>query len=409
MLHARRLPSRIAVLGSVLAIASLVGCSSRGDEVDPAAAPDGDEAIGTVSQGVCGTSTVSWSAFPAGNGSQQCVTGVRQFYQNKFGTFVPPASGGPVGVCARFGACNIWVNPANRPSAAVWNRYAWGTKTPQAYDMVVFTASSAHPYGHIASVDHYSAGRLWVMDSNYSPWAGRKAACVHDTAGHTPYGFYRLKSLEPATTPPPPPPKPTACHSTAGGFSFSCDGAVKDSTCVQITETAVPAWKDDYFCGEQDYGLEWSEKGPIAGMKCTNITQTDAAAATATAWKDNFLCVPPDSQLTLTWSSKGPIAGQSCTCWNESTDTSTTSLDNYLCVDIADAVTPPETGDPTPATTPTTGDPAPTAADAPAAEGGDDSSGCSVQHGTQRTGGAGLCFGIVGFAALALLRRRRSR
>jgi MYXO-CTERM domain-containing protein len=168
-----------------------VGASDQGAEQGPA------EPVGEVAQAACSATTAGdWSAFPQGDGSLQCVGGVRQFYMNKFGAFVPPASGGPVGACAKYGACNIWVNPANQPSSAVWTRYDWGTATPQLYDMVVFGPASGSGYGHIASVDHMEGGTMYVMDANYKPWSGHKAACVHTVGGYVTYGFYRLKALD---------------------------------------------------------------------------------------------------------------------------------------------------------------------------------------------------------------------
>ena len=198
---------------------SVVGCSSAPDVDRPD--PGGPEAenIGVSQEAVCGTSSVDGSAFPQGDGTQQCVHGVIVFYQNKFGVTPPAASGGPIGNCAHYGACNIWVNPANQPNPAVWNRYAWGAATPQAYDMVVFPPTASNAYGHIASVDHDAAGKLWQMDSNWSPWKGIKAACVHDVGSYAPYGFYRLKSLEGAA-----PPASTSCHKIAGELTFMRDG-----------------------------------------------------------------------------------------------------------------------------------------------------------------------------------------
>jgi hypothetical protein len=188
MPRARRLLRAVA-LGAALTLGAMVGC----------AGPDGDdgaEDVGSAAEAVCGTAVGNWADFPAGNGTLQCVGGVRQFYQKRYNIVVPPASGGPVGACAKFGACNIWVNPANRPSPTTWNRYKWGATTPRTYDMVVFGPTATNAYGHIASVDHMKSTSLFVMDANWSPWKGKKAACVHDVGSYKPYGFYRLKSLD---------------------------------------------------------------------------------------------------------------------------------------------------------------------------------------------------------------------
>ena len=176
-------------LGLPLAIVTMISCTSPADL-------DEEEDLGSVQEAVCGTASGTWTSFPYGDGTLQCVGGVRQFYDKKFNAYVPPASGGPVGACAKYGACNIWVNPANRPSPSVWNRYAWGAVTPRTYDMVVFPPTGSNKYGHIASIDHMKGSTLFVMDANWSPWKGHKAGCVHDVGSYKPYGFYRLKKLD---------------------------------------------------------------------------------------------------------------------------------------------------------------------------------------------------------------------
>jgi MYXO-CTERM domain-containing protein len=190
MPRARRLHLPALLLGSSLTILAMVGCSTA-DVDDPE-----DEDLGTATEAVCGPASGNWSSFPAGNGTLQCVGGVRQFYKAKFNVTVPAASGGPVGSCKQYGACNIWVNPANRPSPSTWNRYKWGATPAHTYDMVVFPPTASNGYGHIASVDHMKGSSLFVMDANWSPWKGKKAACVHDVGTYKPYGFYRLKSLD---------------------------------------------------------------------------------------------------------------------------------------------------------------------------------------------------------------------
>jgi hypothetical protein len=301
------------LLGLPLLLAG--GCASE----EPAAPASGEE-IGTVEQAACGTASGDWADFPKGDGTLQCVGGVRQFYDKKFNAFVPPASGGPVGNCAQYGACNIWVNTANRPNPKEWNRYDWGSKKPQTYDMVVFPPTSGNAYGHIASVDHVSSGGvLYVMDANWSPWKGHKAACVHDVGSYKPYGFYRLKSLE-----------PVSCDRSAGGFTFSCDGTVKGKTCVNVKEPADSEWSNDYFCGPHDMGMKWSSAGAISGMTCTSVK--DNADGASSPWADNFLCLPPQTPYAFTFSGKGAIAGKNCVQWNEP-KASKGWKDNFLCTD----------------------------------------------------------------------------
>jgi hypothetical protein len=305
-------PLWLASAGLIGALAaSALGCQAP-EETSPG------EPIGEIAQAACGSASGDWSDFPEGDGTLQCVGGVRQFYQKKFKITVPPASGGPVGSCAKYGACNLWVNPANRPDPAKWNRYDWGTKTPQTYDMVVFPPTGSNAYGHVASIDHMKGSKLFVMDANWSPWKGHKAACVHDVGSYKPYGFYRLKSLE----------KAASCDRSAGGFTFSCDGKQAAMTCVSVNEPADPeSWSNDYFCSTLDIGMKWSSAGPIDGMTCTQVGEPSSKYAAA--WADNYLCVPPQSPFAFAFSSKGKIAGQSCVEWNEPSAASWS--DNFVC------------------------------------------------------------------------------
>jgi hypothetical protein len=293
------------------------------------AAPGAGESVGVVEQAACGSATGDWSGFPQGDGTLQCVGGVRQFYANHFNAYVPPASGGPVGNCAKYGACDYWVDPSDRPDPANWTRYDWGSTPAQTYDMVVFPPTSGNAYGHVASVDHMEGNTLFVMDANWSPWKGHKAACVHDVGSYKPYGFYRLKSLD----------QPQTCDRSAGGFTFSCDGPQTGQTCVNVNEPQDPdSWSDNYLCSAQDLGMKWSASGPIAGMDCTGVTE--AADPQSTAWSDDFLCLPPESPYIFSWSSAGPVAGQTCVQWNEPGDTHSWG-DNYLCFTARSAFTSP--------------------------------------------------------------------
>jgi hypothetical protein len=77
-----------------------------------------------------------------------------------------------------------------------------------------------------------------------------------------------------------------------------------------------------------DHGIRWSNSGPIAGMRCTQIHE--GAEPAQHTWDDNYLCVPTSSPLQLAWSSAGPIAGRQCTQIYEDADPHTWN-DNYLC------------------------------------------------------------------------------
>jgi hypothetical protein len=153
------------------------------------------------------------------------------------------------------------------------------------------------------------------------------------------YGFHRTVPSEawhweyqgggpgggPCSAPPPPPP----CDTSAGPFTFSCDGTQSGMACVNVNEPADPdTWNDNFFCSEREFGMRWSYTGPIAGMDCANVAE--AAEFHPEAWADNFLCTPPQSPWKFSWSSAGPIAGRSCVHWNETADPESWG-DNYLC------------------------------------------------------------------------------
>jgi hypothetical protein len=131
----------------------------------------------------------------------------------------------------------------------------------------------------------------------------------------------------PCTAPPPPPP----CDRTAGPFTFSCDGPQSGQACVQLNEPADPnTWGDNFLCSKADYGLRWSNAGPIEGMTCTNTAES--SEANPAIWADNFFCAPPQAPWKFSWSSAGPIAGRTCVHWNETADPNSWS-DNFLCAE----------------------------------------------------------------------------
>ena len=77
--------------------------------------------------------------------------------------------------------------------------------------------------------------------------------------------------------------------------------------------------------------MKWSFAGPIAGMACTNVSES--AESLAAAWADNYLCVPKDQPVRFTWSSAGQLPGKTCVRWFEFSETNPTWLDNWLCVE----------------------------------------------------------------------------
>ncbi len=136
---------------------------------------DTEEEVESVEQALWdGTTAGDWTGFPAGDGKStiyQCVHGVSVFYSAHF-KGVPRIAASydkDTGNCRAFGACNLWVTPANHPTASLWNQYAWGSEPPQMYDLVVYPpATSALGYGYVASVDHVSGGKPHVMDMNWN-------------------------------------------------------------------------------------------------------------------------------------------------------------------------------------------------------------------------------------------------
>lgn len=133
---------------------------------------------------------------------------------------------------------------------------------------------------------------------------------------------------------------PPSCDRTAGRFTFSCDGVNAGAHCVSVNEPGDPdSWADNYVCSAADEGLAWSTSGPIAGMRCVNVTE--GADAQAAAWADNYACAPSQAPYELAWSSAGAIAGWDCVHFNEAADAGTWT-DNFLC---ARAVSRFENGD----------------------------------------------------------------
>ena len=119
---------------------------------------------------------------------------------------------------------------------------------------------------------------------------------------------------------------------SAGGFTFSGNGPRAGKSCILVNEPADPdTWNDNYFCSDEPTGMRWSSQNPIAGMICTNVSES--AEPLASVWADNYLCIPPEQPWRFTWSSAGPIAGKTCVRWFEHAEASATWLDNWMCVE----------------------------------------------------------------------------
>ncbi|MCU0654811.1 MAG: phosphodiester glycosidase family protein [Polyangiaceae bacterium] len=119
---------------------------------------------------------------------------------------------------------------------------------------------------------------------------------------------------------------------SAGPFTFSSSGTggLEGLHCVNVAEPADPdTWEDNFFCTEEDLGLQWSSAGPIAGMSCAAVHPLQEPLADA--WKDNFLCAPEGAPVTFVFSQDGPLPGQTCVRWFEHAETSSAWRTSWLC------------------------------------------------------------------------------
>ena len=82
------------------------------------------------------------------------------------------------------------------------------------------------------------------------------------------------------------------------------------------------------MCSCKDYGMRWSNYGPIPNKKCVQISEP-----MKTEWGENrYLCMPEQAGVALVWSHNGiPIGAQRSRCmeWRIPGDISWS--ENYLC------------------------------------------------------------------------------
>lgn len=52
------------------------------------------------------------------------------------------------------------------------------------------------------------------------------------------------------------------------------------------------------FLGERKIEMRWSDKGPIDGLKCTQIYEPRENLENS--WYDNFLCIPETAPYNFT-------------------------------------------------------------------------------------------------------------
>ncbi|XP_032223331.2 SCO-spondin isoform X3 [Nematostella vectensis] len=77
-------------------------------------------------------------------------------------------------------------------------------------------------------------------------------------------------------------------------------------------------WGRYLFCSPDDKKdplFDWSDSGPLPGMKCTRIYNPVESRFNLKTWDNNFLCTPKNSPYNLEWSRTGPIEGQACLRW----------------------------------------------------------------------------------------------
>ncbi len=121
------------------------------------------------------------------------------------------------------------------------------------------------------------------------------------------------------------------CYEEPLKLRFSAEGPIAGLTCTLVNELYdVPGgWDNNYVCSNKDVGLRWSMGGPIAGMRCTQVNE--GFEPPETTWGDNFICVPPESDVLLSYSMGGTVAGQQgCVVMNEPRDPHSWG-DNNLC------------------------------------------------------------------------------
>jgi hypothetical protein len=214
-----------------------------------------------VAGATCEPPSVSWANFPS---APQCVGGVIGFVANQWGIAFPPTGGHPTnGNCWATGACMYWVDQLPMPSGH-WNAHSWGSVAAQTYDIAVFPPIAGDPYGHVAVIDHVVGNTLWLMDDNWDglnekacAWEGH-SGWVH-SATWQPYGFFRLKSLEP-------------CGCKAG------DTQTEDCACGTRSRTCEScSWSDWGSCTLPDYA---------ATVVDMSAPQTLRAGETGTIWAD---------------------------------------------------------------------------------------------------------------------------
>ncbi|XP_062506576.1 uncharacterized protein LOC134183127 [Corticium candelabrum] len=117
-------------------------------------------------------------------------------------------------------------------------------------------------------------------------------------------------------------------------FCFSWDGTdrcvrqgMPFCTHIDVKDTTGP-WKSVYICSCKDWGMKWSNYGPISGMTCTWMSEP-----MKTWWgNQRYLCVPEWWSFSFIWSHSGiPMSIQSSDCMEWSISGDRSWKENHLC------------------------------------------------------------------------------
>ncbi len=114
---------------------------------------------------------------------------------------------------------------------------------------------------------------------------------------------------------------------------MSSKGPAENMVCTKIDRGHGNSDTEDntYLCSSQDLGIKWSSTGPIDQMTCTRVEDQQDAFT----WNDSYICVPNNSDVSLSMHYKKPVPGKSCVPWIESPAGYKDSVERYLCVDSA--------------------------------------------------------------------------
>ncbi|XP_046859272.1 LOW QUALITY PROTEIN: tolloid-like protein 1 [Xenia sp. Carnegie-2017] len=103
-----------------------------------------------------------------------------------------------------------------------------------------------------------------------------------------------------------------------------------EHNCLRITNgLSDSTWRNYFFCSsgrKKRINMKWSTFGAQRDMRCININEP----LSTQGWKNNYLCLPLDSNYTFFWSHSGSIDGLSCVKWFAKNGREGWN-NNYLC------------------------------------------------------------------------------